>query len=199
MADQARFAEQAMPLLDSLYGGALQMTRSRPDAEALVQETYLRAYRAFGTFEDGADLKAWLYRILMSTSLGERRPRPHRAPETEIDRLEGDDTAHPFAGMTNDLHEIAHGRLREQLTDDAVTATLQSLPDEDRAAVLLADVESFSHEEIAHILDAEGQVKRAHRASSASSSDSAPSQVIEEIVNEVSRIGVTLALPRQVP
>ena len=57
MADQARFAAQAMPLVDSLYGGALQMTRSRPDAEALMQETYLRVYRAFGTFDDGADPK----------------------------------------------------------------------------------------------------------------------------------------------
>src|SRR5690606_19048075 len=64
MADQATFAEQATPFMGGLYAAALRMTRNPADAEDLVQETYLRAYRGFGGFEEGTNLKAWLYRIL---------------------------------------------------------------------------------------------------------------------------------------
>src|SRR5205807_2031176 len=64
MADQARFAEEAMPYMSALYAAALRMTRNPTDAEDLVQETYLRAYRGFGGFREGTNLKAWLYKIL---------------------------------------------------------------------------------------------------------------------------------------
>ena len=67
MADQAAFAEQAMEFMPSLYSAALRMTRNPADAEDLVQETYLRAYRGFGGFEEGTNLRAWLYRILTNT------------------------------------------------------------------------------------------------------------------------------------
>ena len=64
MADPSTFAEQAMPFMGPLYSAALRMTRNPADAEDLVQETYLRAYRGFGGFKEGTNLKAWLYRIL---------------------------------------------------------------------------------------------------------------------------------------
>ena len=67
MADQATFADQAMEHMPSLYAAAMRMTRNRADAEDLVQETYLKAYRAFGGFEEGTNLRAWLYRILTNT------------------------------------------------------------------------------------------------------------------------------------
>ncbi|MDE0115316.1 MAG: sigma-70 family RNA polymerase sigma factor, partial [bacterium] len=64
MADQATFADQAMVYMDQLYSAARRMTRNAADAEDLVQETYLRAYRGFGSFQQGTNLRAWLFRIL---------------------------------------------------------------------------------------------------------------------------------------
>ena len=78
MADQERFAELAMPYMSSLYSAALRMTRNPSDAEDLVQETYLRAYRAFETFRDGTNLKAWLYRILTNTFINQYRAAKRR-------------------------------------------------------------------------------------------------------------------------
>ena len=75
MADQATFTAQAMEYMPSLYSAALRMTRNPSDAEDLVQETYLKAYRGFGGFEQGTNLKAWLYRILTNTFINRYRAR----------------------------------------------------------------------------------------------------------------------------
>jgi RNA polymerase sigma-70 factor (ECF subfamily) len=88
MADQATFSEQAMPLMDGLYGAALRMTRNPADAEDLVQETYLKAYRAFHTFQQGTNLKAWLYRILTNTYINTYRAKKRRPDETDLDEVE---------------------------------------------------------------------------------------------------------------
>jgi RNA polymerase sigma-70 factor (ECF subfamily) len=73
VADKARFSELAMQHMPSLYTAALRMTRNPADAEDLVQETYLKAYRAFGSFQEGTNLKAWLYRILTNTYINAYR------------------------------------------------------------------------------------------------------------------------------
>ena len=78
MADQANFAEEATPFMDSLYAAAMRMTRNPADAEDLVQETYLKAYRGFGGFEEGTNLKAWLYRILTNTFINTYRAKKRR-------------------------------------------------------------------------------------------------------------------------
>src|ERR1043166_1916850 len=88
MADPAHFADQAMEYMPSLYSAALRMTRNRADAEDLVQETYLRAYRGFGGFEEGTNLKAWLYRILTNTYINAYRAKKRRPDETDIDDVE---------------------------------------------------------------------------------------------------------------
>ncbi len=88
MADQARFAELAMPYMSALYSAALRMTRNPADAEDLVQETYLRAYRGFGGFEEGTNLKAWLYRILTNTYINIYRKRQREPYQGTIDELE---------------------------------------------------------------------------------------------------------------
>ena len=78
-----RFEEEALPLLDQLYGGALRMTRNPTDAEDLVQETYLKAFRAFDSFKPGTNLKAWLYRIMTNTYINvyrKRQRQPVQAP-----------------------------------------------------------------------------------------------------------------------
>src|SRR5882757_6292429 len=83
----ARFERDAMPLLDQLYGTALRLTRNRTDAEDLVQETYLKAYAAFGSFRAGTNLKAWLYRILTNTYINgyrKRQRQPAQHPTDEI-------------------------------------------------------------------------------------------------------------------
>ena len=88
MADQARFADLAMEHMSSLYSAALRMTRNPADAEDLVQETYLKAYRGFGGFEEGTNLKAWLYRILTNTYINPYRAKQRRPDETDLDDVE---------------------------------------------------------------------------------------------------------------
>src|SRR6266436_3810799 len=88
MADQARFAELAMPYMSALYSAALRMTRNPSDAEDLVQETYLKAYRGFGGFEQGTNLKAWLYRILTNTYINTYRAKKRRPDESDIEDIE---------------------------------------------------------------------------------------------------------------
>ena len=154
MADQATFAEQAMPLMDSLYSAALRMTRNAADAEDLVQETYLKAYRGFGGFEQGTNLKAWLYRILTNTFINTYRSKKRRPDETELEEVEDLYLYRRLGG----LEAAAAGRSAEDelldlLTEAEVKEALESLPDQFRMAVLMADVEGFSYKEIAEILD----------------------------------------------
>ena len=77
-----------MPFMGALYSAALRMTRNPADAEDLVQETYLRAYRGFPTFEDGTNLKAWLYRILTNTFINQYRAARRRPTQVDIDDIE---------------------------------------------------------------------------------------------------------------
>src|SRR5579883_100862 len=88
MADPARFTELAMEYMPSLYSAALRMTRNPSDAEDLVQETYLKAYRAFASFQEGTNLKAWLYKILTNTFINSYRSRKRRPEQTELDDVE---------------------------------------------------------------------------------------------------------------
>ena len=90
MADQAEFAELAMPYMSALYSAALRMTRNPSDAEDLVQETYLRAYRGFGGFKEGTNLKAWLYKILTNTFINSYRAKKRRPDEVDLDDLRAD-------------------------------------------------------------------------------------------------------------
>src|SRR3954463_10858908 len=88
MADQEQFAELAMPYMDALYSAALRMTRNPTDAEDLVQETYLRAYRGFPGFQAGTNLKAWLYKILTNTFINIYRARKRRPEQVDLDDTE---------------------------------------------------------------------------------------------------------------
>src|SRR5256884_2427867 len=88
MADPATFADQAMEYMPSLYTAALRMTRNPADAEDLVQETYLKAYRGFGGFQEGTNLKAWLYRILTNTYINSYRAKKRRPEQSDIDDVE---------------------------------------------------------------------------------------------------------------
>lgn len=154
MADQADFADQAMEFAPQLYSAAMRMTRNPADAEDLVQETYLKGFRSFHTFTEGTNLRAWLFRILTNTYINKYRAKQRRFDETDLGDVE-DLYLYKRIGSFEDpsIGRSAEDSLMEMLPDAEVKQALESLPDNFRMPVILADVEGFAYKEIAEMLD----------------------------------------------
>ncbi len=154
MADPSTFAEQAMAHAPQLYAAALRMTRNQADAEDLVQETYLRAYRGFAGFQEGTNLRAWLFRILTNAYINVYRAKQRRPQESDLADIEDLYLYRRLGGLDAALAgRSAEDTLMEMLTDDEVKQALEDLPENFRLPVLLADVEGFAYKEIAEMLD----------------------------------------------
>lgn len=154
MADQATFADDALPLMSGLYSAAMRMTRNSADAEDLVQETYLKAYRAYERFEAGTNLKAWMYRILTNTYINAYRKKQRRPDESDIDDVEDLYLYRRIGGAEGAvLGRSAEDELMDLFGEDEIKVALEDLPEHYRMPIILADVEGFAYKEIAEILD----------------------------------------------
>ena len=146
------FAEQAIPLIDQLFGAALGMTRNRADAEDLVQETFMKAYTKFHQYQQGTNIKAWLYRILTNTYIthyrkAQRSPKRSGGEEVEDWQLAAA-ASHDEKGLVS-----AEAEALDNIPSSQLRTALESLSEDQRVVVLLSDVEGFAYKEIADMLD----------------------------------------------
>ena len=147
----ARFEEEALPLLDQLYGGALRMTRNPADAEDLVQETYLKAYNAFDSYRPGTNLKAWLYRIMTNTYINTYRKKQRQPMQTLSDEITDyqlyTTSSHDSTGL-----ESAEVKALKRLPDQQIADAMNQLSEDYRMVVYYADVQGLAYKEIAEIM-----------------------------------------------
>ncbi len=156
MNDAARqeFEKVALPQLDSLYGAALRLTRNPAEAEDLVQDTYVRAYRFWHTFKTGTSIKAWLFTILRNTFINRyhktnRRRSTRSDLEAQLNAL-GSEAA---VGRSAPPPTGAEAAIGQRVTRERIDAALESVPEDYRTAVMLADLEGLAYKEIAEIMD----------------------------------------------
>lgn len=152
--ERDRFEALVGEHLDGLYGTALRLTRNRAAAEDLVQDTFLKAWRSFRTFQDGTNARAWLYKILMNAYIDSYR-RSSRQPETVDHEDVGDFYLYARAQESDEYRRAGDPEevLLSKIMDADVKAALEQVPEPFRAAVILADLQDFSYKEIAEILD----------------------------------------------
>jgi RNA polymerase sigma-70 factor (ECF subfamily) len=148
------FSVDAMQYAPQLFSTALRMTRNRADAEDLMQETFTKAWRAFDSYQQGTNLRAWLFRILTNTYINKYNSQLRKPIETELDEVE---ELYLFKRLgafdQSQLSRSAEDQMLEMFTDDEVKNAIEELPETFRIPLLMSDVEGFSYKEIAEILD----------------------------------------------
>lgn len=147
---QQEFQEEIIPHLELLYNYALRLTTDPVDAEDLVQDTVVKAFRFFSSYEKGTNAKAWLYRILKNSYINNYRRKSKRPTEVDFDEISPFyDTIRAEHTESTDLEE----KIYRELMDDDVSKALRSLPEDFRTVVTLCDIDGFTYEEIANMLD----------------------------------------------
>jgi RNA polymerase sigma-70 factor (ECF subfamily) len=146
------FEVAAMPFIDSLYNTAYRMARNSQDAEDLVQETYMKAYKYYDKFQEGTNFKAWLFKILKNTFINSYRKKQNQPAQSAFSDIED-----AFESRVDDevlrKNLTPEDELLEHVLDQDVQAAIDSLPEDYRIVVVLADLENFSYKEIAEILE----------------------------------------------
>ncbi len=143
------FEQTALPLMNTLYNYALSLTRNQENAKDLLQETYLKAFRFWDTYEKGTNVKAWLYQIMKNSHINVNRKLFREPRKIEYDENQ-------FYGGINQSGLIdAHlnGKSGDQIFGDEISQSIASLPKIYQAIVLLSDYEDFSYEEVAQIVN----------------------------------------------
>ena len=154
MTTREDFTHDAMQHAPQLFSTAMRMTRNRSDAEDLVQETFIKAWRSFATYQQGTNLRAWLFRIMTNTYINKYNAQQRKPAETELDDVEELFLYKRLGAVDqSQLSQSAEDQMLSLFTDDEVKKALEELPDQFRIPVLMSDVEGFSYKEIAEILE----------------------------------------------
>ena len=146
------FEAAAMPFVDALYNTAYRMTRNSEDAEDLVQETYLKAYKYYDKFQEGTNFKAWLFKIMKNTFINNYRKKQAAPPQSDFADIEESFESQVSEEVTRKVKD-PEAELLENVLDEDIQRALAELPEDYRMVVLLADLEGFAYKEIAEILD----------------------------------------------
>ncbi|MBF0581258.1 sigma-70 family RNA polymerase sigma factor [Corynebacterium sp. ED61] len=147
-----RFEDEALPLLDQLYGAALRMTRNPTDAQDLVQDAYMKAFQAFASFKPGTNLKAWMYRILTNAYINNYRKAQRRPAESSGEDLTDWQMAETASHHSTGL-ESAEVEALKNIPDTRIQDALMGLAEDYRMVVYYADVEGLPYKDIAEIMD----------------------------------------------
>lgn len=147
---QEDFEDEIIPHLDAMYNFALRLTSDPSDAEDLVQDTIVKAFRFFSSYEKGTNAKAWLFRILKNSYINNYRKKSKKPNQVDYDEVSTFyETIRAERTDTSDLED----KMFRELIDDDISNALDELPEDFRTVVLLCDVEGFTYEEIANMLD----------------------------------------------
>jgi RNA polymerase sigma-70 factor, ECF subfamily len=146
------FEAAALPFLDALYNTAYRMTRNAEDAEDLVQEAYLKAYKYYDKFEEGTNFKAWLFKIMKNTFINSYRKKQQAPPQSDFADIE-ESFESQVSEEAGQKIKNPEEELLEDVLDEDIQRALDELPPDYRMVVLLADLENFSYKEIAEILE----------------------------------------------
>jgi len=157
------FEAEALPHMEALYRTALRMTKNENDAEDLVQEAYVKAYRFWDRFEPGSNCRAWLFKIMTNIFINEYRSKSRSPLTVNVDELDDNFLYGQLAA--DSTTENPDQQFFAKIFDDDVKNAIENLPDDFRLVVILSFLEGFSYQEIADIMDLQlGTVKsRLHR------------------------------------
>jgi RNA polymerase sigma-70 factor (ECF subfamily) len=157
------FEKEALPHMDALYNFALRMTGDSDDANDLVQDTFLKAFRFFDKFEKGTNCKAWLFRIMKNTYIN-----TYRKKTKEPNKIDYEEVENFYENVKPSSTDSAHleKEIYDNLLDDEISTAIASLPDDFKTVIILSDIEGFTYDEIADFIDCPvGTVRsRLHRA-----------------------------------